>query len=522
MAKQPEASLLSRIGAWFKTHKLDTLLLIALLGVSTTVSAINMAGYPQRFEDEGTYVSQAWAIKEQGTLTHYTYWYDHPPAGWIQLAGWFVGTNSLDRYGSAITAGREFMLVIHLATIVLLYALARRLKIGSIAAALGVLAYALSPLSVEFSRYVLLDNIALPWLLGAFVLALSPKRTLLAALGSALCMAMAILSKETFLALLPVLLYALWRSGDKRNRRYVLSAFAVVFVMVSGLYILYAALKNELFPGAGHVSLIGSFIWQLSGREGSGSIFEAGSGTRGLVSYWLNIDWWLLLLGTIALPVSLYVKSFRPAGFSLLIGLLLVLRGGYLPYPYVIILLPFAALAIAGALDKLVIHPLSQPLARGKHAARGLAAGLAITLIAVSALAVAPAWQPKLQALTHEDQDASSREAVAWVDHNIGRDKRVVVESALWTDLQDKGFNNPDPVWLYKTETDPEVTKTVGGWQGIDYVVLNGPTVGATSFATSFPTVNDAIKHGQLVKQFGQDNQKILVYQIQHTGAAHD
>jgi 4-amino-4-deoxy-L-arabinose transferase-like glycosyltransferase len=162
----------NRVLDWIRRHKLDSAIITVLLLIAGTVSAVNMTGYPQRFEDEGTYISQAWAIKEQGTLTHYTYWYDHPPVGWIQMAGHLALTGALDRYGSAISAGREFMLLLHLATIVLLFALARRLGIGSIAAGIGTLAYGLSPLVVEFSRYVLLDNVALPWLLAAFLLAL--------------------------------------------------------------------------------------------------------------------------------------------------------------------------------------------------------------------------------------------------------------------------------------------------------------------------------------------------------------
>ncbi|MGH8464211.1 MAG: ArnT family glycosyltransferase, partial [Pseudomonas sp.] len=403
-----------------------------------------------------------------------------------------------------------FMLILHIATIGLLFALARRLQIGSLAAGLGVLAFALSPLVVEFSRYVLLDNVALPWLLGAFILALSPRRSLAAAIGSATCMAIAILSKETFAVLLPVLLYALWRNGDARNRRYVLTAFGVVFLMISAAYILYAALKNELLPGDGHVSLIGTLLWQLFGREGSGSIFDAASGTRGLVSYWLQIDYWLLAAGTVALIPALIYRNLRPAGLALLISLALLLRSGYLPYPYVIIILPFAALALAGTIDRLMIRPLM----RGKTTARLGAGALILTILLTAVIFVAPAWQAKLTALTSIDQDQSSRQAVAWIDANIARDSRLVVESALWTDLQVSGFSQPDPVWLYKTETDPEVTRELAGWQGIDYIVLNGPTIGARGFAQAFPTVSEAIQNGTVIQEFGSDNQKILVYKI--------
>lgn len=518
--KKPMPSLPDKLLAWIAAHKLDVIIASALLIIAGTVSAINMGGYPQRFEDEGTYVSQAWAVEKQGTLTHYTYWYDHPPVGWIQIAAYTAATHAFERYGSAITAGREFMLLIHLATIVLLFALARRMKIGSLAAGFGVLLYALSPLSVEFGRYVLLDNIALPWVLAAFFLALSPRRNLMAAVGAAFCMAIAILSKETFATLLPVLIYALWRASDKRNRRYMFTAFGVVFVMVSAAYVLYAALKNELFPGVGHVSLLGTAMWQISGREGSGSIFDPGSGTRGLIGYWLNIDWWFMAAGVVSMVIAFFYRNLRIAAFGLLIGLLLLFRTGYLPYPYIISLMPFAALTIAGVLDHWVIMPLT-----GKKAARNLAAhhfkqmaaiAVGIVVLFGSIVFVAPAWQPKLAALTSVDNDASSRQAVDWVAHNITRENRVVVESALWTDLENQGFNQPQPVWLYKTETDPAVAKEIGGWQGIDYVVLNGPTIGARTFDQSFPTVSQAIKHGQLVTTFGQDNQKILIYQVQH------
>src|SRR5688572_28134550 len=125
---------------WLKKAKLDILAISSLLLVTGFVSIPNMANYPQRFEDEGTYVSQAWAVIEKGDLAHYTYWYDHPPAAWLQLAGWFGATGALDRYDSAITAGREFMIFMHFISVILLYILARRLTIARAAAFIGVLA----------------------------------------------------------------------------------------------------------------------------------------------------------------------------------------------------------------------------------------------------------------------------------------------------------------------------------------------------------------------------------------------
>jgi hypothetical protein len=496
---------------WLNAHSIDAAVLLIVLAIGFTVSAANMTSYPQRFEDEGTYVSQAWAVKDQGTLAHYTYWYDHPPAGWIQIAAWLAMTDSLDRYSSSITAGREFMLVVHLLVIVLLYALARRLRVGTTAAGIGVLLYALSPLSVEFGRYVFLDNVALPWLLGAFLLALSPRRSLGAAIGTAVCMAIAILSKETLLVLLPVIVYYLWHSGDTRNRRYTMTAFAVVFTMICFSYILYAALKNELIPGPGHVSLLGSLYWQLVGRAGSGSIFDKTSGSYGLFTYWFKIDPFLISAGFVSMFVALAKKNLRPIGIALLISYAMLLRKGYLPFPYIIVLLPFAALAIAGALDTLLQYAKSKKVWQPYRLS---SVTVFAELLVAIAVIVMPIWLTKLHTDMTLDQDASSRQAVSWVATNVPRTSRIVVESALWVDLETRGFTIPKPVWLYKTETDPAVKAKIHDWRGLDYVILNGPTIGAKNFDTSFPIVSDAMRHGKVVATFGTDNQKVLVYKV--------
>ncbi len=512
-------TIFGKLSAWLSRHKIDMLVVTVLLVVSGMVSGLNMANYPQRFEDEGTYVSQAWAVREQGELAHYTYWYDHPPLAWIQLAGYDLLTGADHRYGSAISAGREFMLVLHLATVVLLYALARRLGIGAIVAGITGLLYALSPLAVEFGRYVLLDNIAMPWLLGAFLLALSPRRHMVTVIASAVCMTIAVLSKETFLIFLPALLYALLQASDKRNRRFMVTAFIVVLGMTTAFYALYAALKSELFPGEGHVSLLGTLLWQLSGREGTGSIFDETSGTRGLVEYWLNIDAWLIVAGAIATPLALFRRNLRPLALAMIIGLAMLLRGGYLPYPYIIALLPLAALMIGGVLHTFIAAPLlaastasNKYLRIAKRSAAGAAAAAAI-VAAVTVLT--PAWQPKLTNLLTADTDASSRQAVDWVSHNVSRDNRLVVESALWSDLERQGFTNPEPVWIYKTETDPEVTRELGGWQGIDYLVLNGPTL-QNSSRNKFPTIFQAIDHAKVVAEFGENEHKVVILEIRN------
>ena len=140
--------------------------------------AVNLTGAPQRIDDEGTYVAQAYALLQYGELAHYTYWYDHPPLGWIQLAGWFLLTGGPDSASSAVAAGRGFMVVVAMITAALLWTLARRLGLSLAAATAAVAVFALSPLAVDLGRTVYLDNIATAWLLAALVLFSSPQQRL--------------------------------------------------------------------------------------------------------------------------------------------------------------------------------------------------------------------------------------------------------------------------------------------------------------------------------------------------------
>ena len=87
----------------------DLLWLLPVLLGGVIVNAINLGGSPQRIDDEGTYTAQAWSIAHLGELTHYTYWYDHPPLGWIQIAAYAGLTGAWDRYDVAVIAAREGM-----------------------------------------------------------------------------------------------------------------------------------------------------------------------------------------------------------------------------------------------------------------------------------------------------------------------------------------------------------------------------------------------------------------------------
>src|SRR5690348_15979896 len=101
----------------------------------------------------------------------------------MQMSAWTWLTGAFDHAPYAVAAVRQLMLVFKIVDVVLIYALTRRLRLGRLAAVLAVLIFALSPLAVYFTRTALLDNIVTPWLLAAFLLAASPRRSVAAAAG---------------------------------------------------------------------------------------------------------------------------------------------------------------------------------------------------------------------------------------------------------------------------------------------------------------------------------------------------
>ena len=118
------------------------------------------------FDDEGTYASQAWSVTHLRALAPYTYWYDHPPLGWLVLSAALepfarmAGVNgSLEEarawgpHDSACSQSRPSWSM-------------RWLEASGCADSLQVwpcFCLRFPPLSLHFQRMVLLDNLATPF-----------------------------------------------------------------------------------------------------------------------------------------------------------------------------------------------------------------------------------------------------------------------------------------------------------------------------------------------------------------------
>jgi hypothetical protein len=195
-----------RLRQWIRVHRRSLLIVAGLLLTVGLVHAIGYDRFPGRAtDDEGTYVSQAWAVQHWHSLAHYTYWYDHPPVGWITMAAYNWVTRAFERLPTSVTVGRELMIWAKIVSAAMIYLLGRRLGYNRLTAAGAVLLFGLSPLAIPFQRMAYLDNLAVMWTLAALALAASPRKSLAASAGSAACFAVAVLSKETIAVLLPAL-----------------------------------------------------------------------------------------------------------------------------------------------------------------------------------------------------------------------------------------------------------------------------------------------------------------------------
>jgi hypothetical protein len=492
----------ARLRSWVAVHARSLALLGVLLPLAGVLHAVGMYRSPglDVNADEGTYVSQAWAVDTWHQLSHYTYWYDHPPLGWMQLAAWMRLTDGWARAPFAVAAGREFMLVVDVVSCALLFVLARHLRASRVAAAAAVVLFAASPLALHMHRMVWLDGIGTAWLLAALVFATSPRRSLAAAVGSALCLTAAVLTKETLAVLAPIVLAVLWQHSDVRTRRYRICVFATLSASLILFYPLYAFVKDELFEGPGHVSLIWAIRWQLALRRSSGWVLDEGSDAWGLVQGWLHLDAWLLGAGVVAAVPALWSRRLRVVAVALLLQVAMMLRPGYLPAPYVVAMLPFAALLAA-------LVPDAALRAARAHPVRRLLVALPVAAVCVLA---APSWLAGNRAQVASPHEVPMRAAVQWVRANIPRDAHVLVDDNVWLDMVRAGYPvasaEPSVLLIYKLGTDPSVKVRSIDW----FVYATDPM----SAAREIPQVVDPFRRSQVVATFGSGENRITVRRV--------
>lgn len=496
----------------------DAILVFIIVVVVTAIHAKGMHAAPIRFDDEGTYVAQARAVFEQHQLSPYTYWYDHPPLGWLVLAGWMGTIGQFIPAPSLIGEGRVFMLVLDVAVALLIVVVARRIGLSRVGAGAAALLFALSPLSVAYHRMVLLDNIVMLFVFAAWALALSRERHLRTALAVGVLLGGAIMVKSTAVLLVPFVVWSVWRSFAGPTRRIALTVAAVGGFIVVAFYPLYSLIKGELLPGPERVSLWQGIVFQLFSRPSSGSVLTDGTSANDVVSGWLRFDPYLLGIGVACAVLCVFSWRLRPFAVALLFLTAFVLRPGYLPMPYVISLLPLAALCIAGAAD-LSTRTLARRATEKGLGARavvpGFALGVVAALVAIAGVAVVRHWPAGLTRMAEMNLDQPYSASSGWLERNIPRDSVLVVDNVTWTDLVGMGYPEENLVWFYRLDSDPVSLKQQP--EDVDYIVAGDSM---RVLLPQRPVLSKLMDEAIPIRRWGSGPTAVVIWQVSRGNAA--
>lgn len=522
----PAAGPLPTPRSWARSLDAEALLVVALVAVSFLAHALNMFNFPSFTwkDDEGIYAAQAWAILRMGQLTPYTYWYDHAPGGWIMIAGWMGLTGGPHTFGGAVDSGRVLMLVLHLAMVPLLYRLVRKLGGGPLPAALAVLFFSLSPLALFYQRLLLLDNIALFWILLSVELLLDGWGRLSRTVLSGICFAMALLAKETAIVLLPAMLLIAFHQRWEHHGPFAIGGWLVPMGLVVSWYPLFALLKGELWPTVWPieasatggpppgVSLLNTLLWQAS-REGGGMFNLQNSFWELVREEWLPLDALLLIGGTAAILINL-VRGFgsRHALVAGLLGLLplaYLARGGVVFGYYMCFVVPFFCLNIGVVLAPLLNRFRPAPAA-------GLAALSAAGLLALYTATGA------LQPFYTANASQAGRDAIAWIKANLPEDSLIVGRDDMWADLHEPGAAGPAFTGYHshwKVSGDPAIRDGVfrNDWRNVDYLVVSPGLI--DGMAASDNTIGmEALRNAQPVKLWVSDGMWVQLWKVSKPG----
>jgi hypothetical protein len=196
----------------------------------------------------------------------------------------------------------------------------------------------------------------------------------------------------------------------------------------------------------------------------------------------------------------------------------MILRPGYLPNMYVIGLLPFAALVVAGTSEALW-RTWRSPSARLFPA--GVAALAVVGVLAFFAPVVATRWAHGAESAMTVRLNGPQHAAERWILDNVGRDKRLIVGDEFWIYLVEHGFDHSPMeggffsrtvVAYWPLDYDPAVKKHFpNGWRDFDYVVST-EAVRITMNRT--PSAARAVENSRVVARFGRGAGRIEIRAI--------
>ncbi|WP_147375217.1 hypothetical protein [Jiangella rhizosphaerae] len=473
---------------WFRRHGRDFAWLAPLLVLAGFVHSSGMTRAPAFTEVEGETITRiadgAWSL----------------PAdfGLAQLAAWIGPAGALDRAAHAVAAGREALLVVQLLGVVLLWMLARRLDVARPAAAVAVAVFAVSPLALYLHRMVLVENVAVLWMLLGFALATARRRQPVAFPAAGVAVLLAVLTQATFVVVAPFVVWTMWQQVTARAWRLALGGLAAATAAGGYVYVLFS----------------------LAGPVRGGEAPE---------HLW-SLDPVLVAVGPAAAAAALLFRPLRPAAGALLtLALLIVVPGGSAAVALPIAAVPLAALLVPAAAHRLIVRLLT---VRGRPEAMPLAI-MTATAAAALIVVVTATWPGELRPLLRGDAVAPVAQAERWIEANVPRDARLVVDHTMREDLLRSGFSAGGvlPFTSFPVATAPGDLLPLGaavparrtfeprppGWTHYDYIVST-PALRADD--TDRPDVRTALVESTVVAEFGSGGGRVEIRAIHPLGRA--
>jgi hypothetical protein len=506
-----------------------TLIPVALvIGAVLVAHAWNMFHFPYLEGDEGTYFSQGWAVFHLGRLAPYTYFYDHAPLGWIQIAIWGLFTDHV-RFTYALASGRVLMLLYQGGAVLLVFTIAGRMSGRVWVAVLAVAIFGLSSYGIFYHRRVLLDNVATCWILLS-VYFLVGRVTLGRVWLSAIALAIAVLSKEPALAVLPAMAVLVARQAPREARLFAVVGWVALVGSLISLYPLLALLKGELFPSGSalagshpHVSLLCSLEFQTS-RGADAGILSSSSAFWHAATSWSYREPLLVIGGSAAAALAVSVFRRRRVlsmlGWMVLSLWLFLGRGGVVLDFYLVPLLPLLALCLALVAGECV-SALRRILPRrlvSERLAPPISAGVGALLVCGCLTGVALGYAHAGHGLlTKRPADAQVR-AIQWVRAHIPPSSNMIIDMYMYQDLhypQGGAPVFPHAEYYWKVADDPEVSRRTfhGDWRNVSYVITT-PQLTYDASVNGFPTVVPALEHSVSIAGFNSGGWDVEVRRV--------
>jgi endo-1,4-beta-D-glucanase Y len=457
-----------------KTINLNTLPYIITFIFVGFIKSKGLFIYPYFENDEGVYTSQAWSLLEKGELSHYTYWYDHAPFGWLTLGiiikllgGYFAfGLNSIE-------VARIAVLILNLISTCLIARIVWNITNNKWASLFSMLVFTLSPLVIYHQRRVLLDNIMVFWLIISINLLTEKKIKLSHVLFSGVFFGLGFLSKESALFLVPPVLFYLWNVLEVEQRVIGIYLWFSIFLSSILLYILMAIYKTELFPSNDKVSLISTILFH-SKRGNNITFYLPNSDFMNMINEWSkkdNIYTYMMFYSTILMGLLLFFRKinikYKLIFLFQIFYVLFLIRGGIVFEFYIIPMFSIISISIPLVLDlisKFFDHYLIHNLKIFKYI-------LITTLVGVVIFSRVDMF--KHPVIFTKDENLNIKLAIDWIRDKIPADKKILIDNSNWLDLKkNSNFNEYDYAhWYWKTELDSFVRKKNynSDWRNVDY-----------------------------------------------------